>query len=105
MVEDAEALLQGAVRDGRLKLPAGYYWEWSGQFENMTRVKEKLKVILPFTLIVIIFLIYFTGGVWLGFLKVMSLHEWNTSCGMTLVLAAIAAGASARPVPRSPSTP
>jgi len=42
VVEDAEALLQGAVRDGRLKLPSGYYWEWSGQFENQVRAPKRM---------------------------------------------------------------
>ncbi|MDP1752174.1 MAG: efflux RND transporter permease subunit, partial [Reyranella sp.] len=37
VVEDAEVALQAAVQDGRLRLPPGYYWEWSGQFENQVR--------------------------------------------------------------------
>ena len=39
VVEDAEALLAaGAASDGRLTAcPPGYYWEWSGQFENQVR--------------------------------------------------------------------
>ena len=34
VVQDAERVLQQALMDGRLSLPSGYYWEWSGQFEK-----------------------------------------------------------------------
>lgn len=44
--------------DAELKLDAGYLLSWSGQYEAMTRVKEKMKVVLPITLFVIFFLIY-----------------------------------------------
>ncbi|MGZ8854065.1 MAG: efflux RND transporter permease subunit, partial [Thermoanaerobaculia bacterium] len=44
--------------DGELKLKAGYLLAWSGQYEAMTRVKEKMKVVLPLTLFVVFMLIY-----------------------------------------------
>jgi Cu(I)/Ag(I) efflux system membrane protein CusA/SilA len=42
----------------KLQLPAGYSLQWSGQFENMIRVKERLKVIVPLTLLIIFILLY-----------------------------------------------
>lgn len=42
-----------------VSLPTGYSLKWSGQFENMERVKERLTIVIPFTLIIILFLIYF----------------------------------------------
>jgi Cu(I)/Ag(I) efflux system membrane protein CusA/SilA len=39
-------------------LPTGYNMAWSGQYENMLRVKERLKVILPVTLVLIFGLLY-----------------------------------------------
>ena len=47
-----------AVIDSDLKLPSGYSLTWSGQFENMIRVKERLKVIVPITLLLIFGLLY-----------------------------------------------
>jgi len=47
-----------AVVDKDLKLPSGYSLTWSGQFENMIRVKERLKVIVPITLVLIFGLLY-----------------------------------------------
>jgi len=41
-----------------LTLPTGYALTWSGQYENMLRVQERLKVILPLTLFIICMLLY-----------------------------------------------
>lgn len=41
-----------------LRLPAGYSLVFSGQYEFMERVKERMKVVLPLTLFIIFFLIY-----------------------------------------------
>jgi Cu(I)/Ag(I) efflux system membrane protein CusA/SilA len=42
----------------QLQLPAGYALQWSGQFENMLRVRERLKVVIPLTLLIIFTLLY-----------------------------------------------
>ncbi|MBC8095037.1 MAG: efflux RND transporter permease subunit, partial [Akkermansiaceae bacterium] len=39
-------------------LPAGYRFEWTGQYEYMLRVKERLKVVIPITLALIFVLLY-----------------------------------------------
>lgn len=59
-VEKAKALL-----DKDLKVPNGYLISWSGQFENMERVKERLKVVIPITLLLIIFLLHFNTKSWI----------------------------------------
>jgi Cu(I)/Ag(I) efflux system membrane protein CusA/SilA len=41
-------------------LPAGYSIAWSGQFEYLERAQAKLKIVVPFTLLVIFVLLYFT---------------------------------------------
>ena len=41
-----------------LQLPQGYGLMWSGQYENMLRVRDRLKVVLPLTLFIIAFLLY-----------------------------------------------
>jgi len=45
------------VRD-KLALPAGYSLTWSGQYENMLRVRERLKIVVPVTLVLIFALLY-----------------------------------------------
>ena len=41
------------------KTPEGYSLLFSGQYENMLRVKERLKIVLPLTLFLIVLLLYF----------------------------------------------
>jgi len=42
----------------QVKLPAGYSLVWSGQYEAMERVRERLKVVLPVTLFLVLMLLY-----------------------------------------------
>ncbi len=48
-----------AVREG-VKLPAGYSITWSGQYEYMERVKKRLGIFIPSTLLAIFILYYFS---------------------------------------------
>jgi len=52
-VEDAK----GRVAQNVI-LPAGYAIEWSGQYENMLRVRERLRLVVPLTIFLIFFLLY-----------------------------------------------
>jgi len=85
--------LRSAVQDmqrvvaEKVKLPPGYSISWSGQFEFLERATAKLKVVVPFTLLIIFVLLYLTfsrfgeallimttlpfalvGGIWLLYL-------------------------------------
>ncbi|MGD8560797.1 MAG: CusA/CzcA family heavy metal efflux RND transporter, partial [Gammaproteobacteria bacterium] len=42
----------------KINLPAGYSIGWSGQYEYMLRAEERLKYIVPLTLVIIILLLY-----------------------------------------------
>ena len=48
---------QKAVAD-QVKFPPGYTVSWSGQFEAMQRAAEKMKLVLPVTLLIIFLLLY-----------------------------------------------
>jgi Cu(I)/Ag(I) efflux system membrane protein CusA/SilA len=56
--------LQSAVEEMQatvarnVSLPAGYSIAWSGQFEYLQRAKAKLRVVVPFTLLIIFVLLY-----------------------------------------------
>ena len=41
-------------------LPKGYFINWSGQYENKVRAEKRLKIIIPITLLIIAFVLYFT---------------------------------------------
>ena len=70
-----------------VKFPPGYFVTWSGQFEYLERAKEKLKIVIPLTLLIIFVLLYMNfrrltetlivmlsvpfslvGGIWLMYL-------------------------------------
>jgi Cu(I)/Ag(I) efflux system membrane protein CusA/SilA len=53
------------VVNEKIKLPESYLISWSGQFENMERVKERLKIVIPLTLFLILFLLYFNTQSWM----------------------------------------
>jgi len=52
-VEDAKRAVT------KIKLPTGYSLVWSGQYENMQRVRERLATVVPLTLLIIFVLLYF----------------------------------------------
>src|ERR1035437_8542105 len=94
---------QKAVRE-QVKFPPGYYATWSGQFEYMERAKQKLKVVVPLTLLTIFLLLYLNfrrltetlivmlsvpfslvGGVWL-----MWMLDYNISVAVAVGFIALA---------------
>lgn len=81
VVEEAEALLQaeknrsddliaaGRHEEATLVLPPGYYWKWSGQFENQRRAMERLSWMVPLVLFSMFVMIYIgLGRWWLAFI-------------------------------------
>jgi Cu(I)/Ag(I) efflux system membrane protein CusA/SilA len=52
-VADAKKAVAASV-----KFPTGYYITWSGQFEYYERAAERLKIVVPVTLLIILLLLY-----------------------------------------------
>lgn len=88
----------------QVKFPPGYYATWSGQFESMERAVQKMKVVIPVTLLIIFLLLYLNfkrltetlivmlsvpfalvGGVWL-----MWLMGYNMSVAVAVGFIALA---------------
>ncbi|MFZ1682894.1 MAG: CusA/CzcA family heavy metal efflux RND transporter [Candidatus Zixiibacteriota bacterium] len=46
--------------DANVKLPAGYWMTWGGQFENLIAAKERLLVVVPIALLLIFLLLFAT---------------------------------------------
>ena len=87
-----------------VKFPPGYYIAWSGQFEYMERAIEKMKIVIPVTMLIIFLLLYLNfqrltetfivmlsvpfalvGGVWL-----MWLLNYNLSVAVAVGFIALA---------------
>lgn len=54
-VNDIQALL-----DKKLKLPEGYYYDYGGEFKNLKSATDRLMVVVPVALVVILLLLYAT---------------------------------------------
>ena len=54
-VEDIQDIL-----DEKLKLPDGYYYNYGGEFENLQSATNRLMVVLPIALVIILLLLYAT---------------------------------------------
>ncbi len=65
LVDPATSDIDGYVRHAskriaeRVKFPAGYYTEWAGQFQYIKQAEQRLKIVVPLTLLIIFVLIYF----------------------------------------------
>jgi copper/silver efflux system protein len=97
-VEEAKRVVAAQV-----ELPTGYTLEWSGQYEAMQRVKERLKIVVPVTLLLVVVLLYMNtrsvgrttiillavpfsaiGAIWLLYLL-----DYNMSIGVWVGLIAL----------------
>jgi cobalt-zinc-cadmium resistance protein CzcA len=54
-VEDIQDIL-----DEKLKLPDGYYYNYGGEFENLQSATNRLMVVIPIALVIILLLLYAT---------------------------------------------
>jgi copper/silver efflux system protein len=76
VVEEAERLLQSEKKksdeliaarresEASLVVPTGYYWTWSGQFENQQRAMARLSMLVPIVLLSMFFSMYIGFGKW-----------------------------------------
>jgi Cu(I)/Ag(I) efflux system membrane protein CusA/SilA len=66
-VDDAKALVEA-----RLKLPAGYRLQWTGQYEFLAQMEARLRYIIPLTLVLVVGLLYMSMRGWPQTLLVLS---------------------------------
>jgi Cu(I)/Ag(I) efflux system membrane protein CusA/SilA len=64
-VRNAQHTIGDAIQRGEIKLPAGYSIFWSGQYEYMLRAQQRLLLVVPLTLLIIIFIIYLNTQSWI----------------------------------------
>ncbi len=57
---DTESFIQEAQKavEEQVKLPAGYYMEWGGNFKNLNEAKNRLAIFAPLALIFVLIMIY-----------------------------------------------
>ena len=103
-VARAQKVVDQAIADGRVDVPTGAYFSWSGQYQLMEEVEGRLWAIVPVTLGLILMLIYFNtkdvaetlitmitlpfaliGGVWL-----LAWLDYDLSVAVTVGFIALA---------------
>ena len=57
-VQMAMRAVNESIANGEIQLPAGYNLFWSGQYEYMLRARERLLIVVPLTLLLIMLIIY-----------------------------------------------
>jgi Cu(I)/Ag(I) efflux system membrane protein CusA/SilA len=71
----------------RVPLPAGSYIEWSGQYENEQRARQRLAIVIPVVLAVISVLLYLTYRSFLDALQVLLAVPFGLAGGIYLLWA------------------
>ena len=57
-VNDAKAVVEQATQRGEVKLPAGYFLKWTGQYEQLEEMVGRMKILIPITLMIIFILLF-----------------------------------------------
>jgi Cu(I)/Ag(I) efflux system membrane protein CusA/SilA len=81
-VEEARRVVAETVR-----LPQGSYIEWSGQYENERRARERLRIVIPVVLLVIFILLYLTYRSFLDAAQVLLAVPFGLAGGIYLLYA------------------
>ncbi len=69
----------------KVKLPAGYYLGWSGQYENQQHARKRLEIVFPLVLGVIFILLYLTYGSFVEAAHVLLAVPFALTGGMYLL--------------------
>jgi Cu(I)/Ag(I) efflux system membrane protein CusA/SilA len=81
-VEEARRVVKETV-----PLPKGAYIEWSGQYENEVRARERLRIVVPVVLLVIYLLLYMTYGSFVEAAQVLLAVPFGLAGGIYLLYA------------------
>ncbi len=79
-IEEAKGAVASSVA-----MPAGYYVEWSGQYENQIRAKKRLQIVIPLALLVTFLLLYITYKSWVEAAHVLLAVPFALTGGVFLV--------------------
>ena len=57
-VADARSAVEAATRRGEVRLAPGSYLRWTGQYELLAQMEERMKILIPLALLIIVVLLY-----------------------------------------------
>jgi Cu(I)/Ag(I) efflux system membrane protein CusA/SilA len=57
-VNEAKAAVDGAESKGEVRMEPGMYLKWTGQYEKLAEMRERMKLLVPLSLVIIVLLLY-----------------------------------------------
>jgi Cu(I)/Ag(I) efflux system membrane protein CusA/SilA len=57
-VDEAKAAVRAAQASGAIRMPQGYVLGWTGQYELLEKMEERMEIVLPLTLLLIVLLLW-----------------------------------------------
>jgi copper/silver efflux system protein len=57
-VTDAKEVVRQAMQQADLRLPAGYFLKWTGQYEQLEEMVNRMKILIPLTVMIIVVLLF-----------------------------------------------
>ncbi|MGC4113789.1 MAG: efflux RND transporter permease subunit [Myxococcales bacterium] len=57
-VNEAKEVVRKAQASSELKMPQGYFLKWTGQYELLEQMSERMKLVIPFTLLIVVLLLF-----------------------------------------------
>jgi Cu(I)/Ag(I) efflux system membrane protein CusA/SilA len=57
-VSEAKEVVAKAINSGELELPTGYQLKWTGQYEHLEEMNDRMKIAIPAALLLIVLLLY-----------------------------------------------
>jgi Cu(I)/Ag(I) efflux system membrane protein CusA/SilA len=58
-VNEAKEVVRRAGQRKELEMPAGYFLKWTGQYELLEEMAERMRIVVPLTLLIVIVLLFF----------------------------------------------
>lgn len=59
VVQNAQQAIKKAIETGRLEVPAGVRYQFSGSYENQVRAEKRLSIVVPLVLVIVFLILYF----------------------------------------------
>lgn len=59
VVEDAQRIIEAKLESGEFVLPGGVSYRFTGNYENQIRATKRLSIVMPISLLIIFFILYF----------------------------------------------
>jgi len=57
-VSEAKRVVSAAARDHALQIPQGHFLKWAGQYEELEKMTDRMRIVIPATLLIVVLLLF-----------------------------------------------